>query len=148
MKTWLQVAMMSGCLFLSVPFLCAQDALNEANTQIEAGTARSDSSDDIAKKTITAGAETIERETTPEAKLVIQRKQEEILLLKKLMREIEEPQIGVDELIRQEKMRLLVEKVNRNLGIIEKNRQEQSKQMQIIDEQRTILNQQRNLPKR
>jgi len=80
--------------------------------------------------------------------ILIQRKQDELVLLKKLIREIEEPQDGVDEFIRQEKMRLLIEKVNRNLDIIESARKEQEKQMEIIESQRAILNQQRTLPKR
>jgi len=79
---------------------------------------------------------------------VIKRKQEEIILLKKLMREIDEPKEGVDELIRQEKMRLLIEKVNNSLDVIETARKDQEKQLQIIESQRAVLNQQRNLPKR
>lgn len=148
MKLWLQLSMLIACANLFVPtfMLCAQEVVRDASVQIDE--AAMDSQEGVIRSTITADAKAIDPESTPESKLVIQRKREEILLLKKLIRELQEPQVGVDELIRQEKMRLLVEKVNRNLGIIEKTRQEQSKQMQIIEDQRTILNQQRNLPKR
>ena len=78
----------------------------------------------------------------------IKRKKEELILLKRLIRENKDPQEGVDELLRQEKMRLLIEKVNKNLAIIDRARQEQEKQMEIIESQRAVLNQQRNLPKR
>lgn len=82
------------------------------------------------------------------SKIVIKRKQDEIVLLNKLIREIEDPKEGIDELIRQEKMRLLIDKVNRNLDIIESARKEHDKQIEIVESQKSVLNQQRNLPKR
>ena len=82
-----------------------------------------------------------------EADTSISRINEENVLLRKVIKEIDAPLTGVEEVIRQEKMRMIFDRVNRNLDLIEKMRKEQEHQQDIIKQQQAIINQQRNLPK-
>jgi len=77
----------------------------------------------------------------------MRRMNEENVLLRKVIKEIDTPLTGVEEIIRQEKMRMIFDRVNRNLDHIEKMRKEQEHQQDIIRQQQAIINQQRNLPK-
>ena len=106
-------------------------------------------SDNIETTIINEGKAPIDdaQERLKEADSSIRRMNEENVLLRKVIEEIDTPLTGVEEIIRQEKMRMIFNRVNRNLERIEKMRKEQEHQQNIIKQQQAILNQQRNLPK-
>ncbi len=83
-----------------------------------------------------------------EADSSIKRMNEENILLRKVIKEIDTPLTGVEEIIRQEKMRMIFNRVNKNLNLIDKMRKEQERQYSIIKQQQAVLDQQRNLPKK
>jgi len=82
-----------------------------------------------------------------ESKSDIKRVQEETMLLKKVVEEIDTPMTGVEEVIRQEKMRMLLERINNNIALVETMRKEQDRNLDVQRQQR-LIQQQRNLPKR
>lgn len=71
---------------------------------------------------------------------------EDNILLKKVIKQINTPLSGVEEIIRQEKMRMLITRLNRNIQRIEELRKEQEAQMKMVEDQRRIIDQQKNLP--
>jgi len=73
---------------------------------------------------------------------------EENMLLKRVVREIETPMTGVEEVIRQEKLRMLLHRINGNIDKIEKIRKDQQRQLDIQRQQQQIIQQHKNLPKR
>lgn len=77
----------------------------------------------------------------------IRRLSEENLMLQKIKDEIKTPVTGVEEVLRQEKIKLLNERINDNVSKADAIRKDQMKQTEMIQQQQKILNQHRNLPK-
>ncbi|MBU1862468.1 MAG: hypothetical protein KKH94_02250 [Candidatus Omnitrophica bacterium] len=72
---------------------------------------------------------------------LVRRVNEENLLLKQVIRKIDAPLTGVEEVIRREKMRMLIERVNRNIQKIDEIRKDQEQQLKIQREQQQIMQQ-------
>lgn len=66
---------------------------------------------------------------------------EDNALLKKVIDELDTPLTGVEEIIRQEKIRMLISRLNRNIEQIEELRKEQERQIKLVNQQKQISQQ-------